>query len=86
MRLLAAALGAGSAVVSDGRWRAGFDYGARTAWDSGSPPTGHWRVVGYSHVLLARLRRTGSISRKNGRGGNYGETMVADRGDVIPRL
>ena len=34
-RLLAVALGAGSAVVSDGRWRAGFDYGARTAWDSG---------------------------------------------------
>ena len=34
-RLLAAALGAGSAVVSDGRWRAGFDYGSRTAWDSG---------------------------------------------------
>ena len=34
-------------------------------------------------MLLACLRRTDLISRKNGRGGNYGETMVTVRVDVI---
>lgn len=68
----------------------GFDFGrAAHLWGGVDafdycPPTDHRRVGGYSLVLLACLRRTGSISQDNGRGGNYGVAMVADRGDVIP--